>query len=727
MRESFRLEIVTSNMIGQLCDVAIASFRDDDFYRRLFPAERMDEELRQIFDRSTRLCTEHGLTVAARDSETGDLAGFMLLFDYNGLKRENAEGFRYIFDYPLQKSAMNISTYIDGLIGKYAEYLYLLAIAVAPSYRRRGIASHLISSLQRCYSQYNLFSDVSNPILYNLLCSRFGFENVGMADGCRLVRYVTNISNRVERCYNSDRILVAVPQDFPIEDAELLSPSRPYRISGLCGNIGTPYFSQDITFGSLCNVRLLEFSAMGFRNWLRTVCLLACEEHVIKIGDQDVLCYLADPESDAWLHVTPRLQQDAVLHSVEWSVVPDVYTLIPVEYSTLGKFDKNRLMPQNVRRLLQSLNFRTKYEAGIMAEEWREGNSFESRISRIFLEMCRIQIYCESAISFDGIRASDQQIGEPDSAALILSYDTLTHCGVLHIVMLSSSLLLTQYLDSVSRNQISVIEEGGKINLYDYIERKYGLHKRGSAKNYVALYESRDDINNDFLASVLYCETYYQDGEVLGRVIDPEIIGQLKQPRGASQYDYATAYFYKNVIVHICDAILGVRERIVKESVTLFYAEMTLFEEATMEIMNYRIIRFLTEVDRYKPGKLMQHINMLLTTHVKSIAFWNLHLNYPSSRKSMDLIRDAFEIGEQRKQAELNKKQLMSISQARQNYFSYVESRTLSILGITLTILSLLEFVIDPSKRLLVYIAPVMVCVILLYLQLNFRKLASKK
>lgn len=111
------------------------------------------------------------------------------------------------------------------------------------------------------------------------------------------------------------------------------------------------------------------------------------------------------------------------------------------------------------------------------------------------------------------------------------------------------------------------------------------------------------------------------------------------------------------------DTLAGsITERITRESITLFYIELILFEEAAIQIANHRIVNFLTQLDNYVPSSVLKQINAIVSDHVRTIEFWDIQMNYPSSKKSVDDIREAFHIRKELELIERNKAQLLTIT-----------------------------------------------------------------
>lgn len=714
---------IETGAFDEVSDLLVDCFIDDPYFVRLFDEAERRPSMREMFLHSLGVCVDNGLAFGWRDARSGTYAAVSLWFDYNKLRRDRAEDFRLIFHWPGAKNSApdRLAEQIFERIGGDSEYLYLLSVAVAPSHRKRGLAAGMVERVLACYGQYNIFSDVSNDFLAEGLIRRFGFKEIDRSESCRLLRFLTPMYDSLVALFTDREIAVVLPEGY---GEKYFADIPRQRVS--LGNVAvvpdTPYFVQDI-LSEISFGELVVLSVSQLLRWQQIVNPLLTEELAVEAGGRNALIYIHQPGTPSlFLRYADRLLRDIARHSREWQHVSDIFTLIPMSYEDSNLLDGNNPEAVNVRRILRAVDFRAKYESAIYVEG-KDRESFASRVKRRFLEMCTLQLYCESELSLDGLRASDRPIGEPVTAALMVSYDLHTSCAVLQIAMLSCGLLSTQYLDSVSRNQISVMLPEGKENLYDYLDRRYKLFKKGSPKNYINFHASRDSIDDALLASTLYCETLYDSGEALGQVIDPKVVDQLHDKHGLAQYNYASAYFHTNSVVHIIEENACIRDRIIGESVTLFYIEMVLYEEAAIEIMNFNTVHLLTRVNDYKHGELIRQINRLMNKHLMSIAFWNMKMNYPSSTCSLNLIRDAFGIGEMRREVERNKKQLLALSQMRENYLSYVESRIISVLGILLTLLSLAEFVANPGKtRMLIY-AGLAFVLVWLYIQSRFSRL----
>jgi len=352
----------------------------------------------------------------------------------------------------------------------------------------------------------------------------------------------------------------------------------------------------------------------------------------------------------------------------EQELIIDLYTSIPIKFNDKAKWGTNKCENITTVQILDELNKRTQIETGVPIKSWEYRNL---DINRFFLENVQIILY-ENLIT----------------VALLISIDTKTRCGVLHLIALSCNLHITSYLDSVSLNQLNVQQENGQVeNLFYYLKRVYEIEKKGVSKNFLTIGNNRNNITDDLLASILFCETHYEENESLSTVTDKDIEKILSDKNGGGQYKYAIVYAYRNILVQMIDEHYQDR-KLEMECVTLFYIELILFEEATIEKANDEIIPFLENINKFRPKEILQIINSILSEHVKSINFWNIQMSYPSSQKSIDYIRSAFNIEKKRTTFQRNQKELLMIYNIRSDMVDKEESKFITIIAAIFTIIA---------------------------------------
>lgn len=701
---------ITRNDIEYVARLAGKCFIDDSFYMDLSKNRKdREEKIVNIFKKSIEICIDHGIAFGFKDN--GNFISFILAFNYSDMVTNHRDEFCHIFGggsgnkrlkYKLKSELHSINSRI---IGDSKEYIYILAAGVQEEYRRKGIATKMIETIINTYPQYNLFTDLSNHMSWPIY-ERLGFERLEVEAGCILTRYM---SGQDEIDINLNELKLAVPVDF--DTARVLGRHIAGRIIKL-DHVETvtgefPFFRQSVT-GS-AQARIIDVDYDELLKYQRHINVLKFVE--IKCVDDSsgdiFLAYVSDNAENKGMILKGCSGKYLENKAAEWSLIPDCYISIPIKYSSEKDFincsGKDSFL---VNRLLTALKFRTDYEAGIPLknmEQNMDDRGFKDRIRRYYLGTVRIQIQGEKTISFNGIDIKEEKICEPVDVALLISVDKNTRCGVLHMVSLSCGLLISQFLDSVSRNQISIIADENDpnqtINFYSYLANRFKVYKKGSAKAFLTIPKMKKNVPDDLLASLLFCETYYNDGELLGTVVDKEITGLLSDEQGIAQYNYASVYTYSNILMQMSESLSGsLTARIVKESITLFYIELLLFEEAAINIANDEIIKFLTNLDEYSPKVVLRSINLIISEHVKSIDFWDIQMNYPSSKKSIDDIRKAFKIENLREIIKRNLDQLLMIYDTRSDIIDKTESSILSTIGAVLTILSVISLIMDPSQ-----------------------------
>lgn len=714
MKQEVVVRALSTADVDELSKLAAQVFRDDSFYATIFPESNIEEELCAMFAKCARMCLDGGYIVGAFEGETNKMVGFSMLFDFNFVRENKPQFYEEIF--PAEHNLYQLSRRIAEFVGRYSEYLYILSIGVSPQWRRRGVCRSILESITTNFAHYNIISDVSNPLMGEILCRQFGFKEAFVHDQLRVVHRLSDIADRVGECYAQVSVRFVVPNGF---DAQLLPDVESVKCDVEVRNIASVgnslAFRADATQST--TVQLVVGTIKTLQYWHRLINPIFCDETVVEVDGADALCYIQEDEQQSNPDQVEAAQTLLSQYGEEFTLGTDTITSIPIEYCDLSKLVEPSKRPRNIQRIMQCLRFRTDYETGMFVDDNDSDSSLSKRIVRRYLGSYNVRLYHESQISFNLSCEEEQVISDNLVVGVVASVDSYTSCGVLHLVILSSNVPISQYLDSASRNQIMVRLEGETINLFSMLQRRFSIFKRGSAKNYVSIHEARKNIDDQMLASILYSETYYRAEEGLGKVVDPGIMDQVCKEMGLAQYNYASAYFHSNMVVQIAPLSCSFKDRIIGETVTMFYVEMVLFEESSIGNMSAKIVDFLTHADSEKPKRIFQNIAALYANDTKSMAFWDIKVNYPSSKVAINLIRDAFQIEKQREQLELKKQQLYSISEVRSNLHSYVESQIVTIVGALLTVISLLDLVLAPDKHLQLAISPLVVLIFILYVR----------
>lgn len=724
------IKSITESDIQDIAQLACQCFVDDPFYIGVHPdREQRKSELEKIFTGSIRICMEYGH--AYYHEAEGQPIAFALWFNYNRLKLQNTTYYKHLF--PTEGGSLMSSAIkkeldeIEALLNESTEYLYLLAIGVGDGYRRQGIAKQLVSSVKEAYPQYSLFADISNRKSVELY-RKLNFEIIGEHEQCIFVRHR---SNQGEYSLSKDQpIFIAIPQQLPTElFINRNIPSKSITLNYIQSTTDShPIFKQSLYHSTKAKLISVDYDEL--LAYQRYINILNFNEITVKIGQQKILIYVSNTEEYKHQAISASIEQTILRKSYEWAFIPDTYLSIPVAYQNVNKLIQAHLLHDNfmINRLLSSLDFRTTYEAGIPVRGL-DNRNFKYRISRYYLGPITIQIQAEKEISFNGSdQSTSESIGSPVEMGLVIAIDQMTQCGVLHLISLSCGLLITQLLDSSSRNQLNIKNKNETENLYEYLKREFDIEKKGSAKAFITTTRKREEIRDDMLASMLFCETLYEEGEALGKVVDTEIRRKLETENGMAQYNYATVFAHTNILIQISETLAGnLTERIIKESITLFYIELILFEEAAIHIANDQIVRFLTSLNKFSPNTVLKNINFIITDHMRTIEFWDIQMNYPSSKKSVDDIRKAFKLRKEQETIERNKTQLLTIYQIRSDIVDRTEASILSAAGIILTVISVTDLITDASKSPVLAVIALLVGILLLTKRFIFQKMLTKR
>lgn len=674
---------ITTNHITSVAKLCAICFIDDPFYKDLSPDyDIRAEKLTSLFAKSLSISIKYGVVYGHIVNDA--FVSFAIWVDYHRLKRESITDFEFVFkgegQPDLAKVLCSESNVIDLHLESCKKCLFLLAIGVSQSFRKRGLGQQLIEVVTKAYPQYNLFSDISNKDSLKIY-QNLNFKIVGMFNNLYFVKYVS----KSEKWFLDNNIIfLAVPLQLNISFLEYVDKGYTILENIICDSVNKG-FVQSIFFKT--KVKIIQIKYSELLKYQRLINLLYYDEVVYfdKKENRSIICYCFEEK----VSVDDRFVFDPKANEQELNLIPDCMISIPVEYNCIDCLKNNSdPIPSIIEKTMLALDFRTNYESGIPVEGL-ENKGFKDRIERYYLGIISIQIVRENQLSFNDI-SDDVPIGSNVNIGLIISIDKYSKCGVLHMISLSCGLMITQLLDSISRNQIIVeTSDGNLCNLYFYIKQNFNLCKKGSAKSFITFSQNRDTINDDILSSLLFCETFYNDGEALGKVVDRDISEKLIEKYGIAQYNYACVYSYTNTVIQISSVFQDlIDKRISQESITLFYIELILFEESAINILDNKIVKFLNNIDDYSPNDVLKDINVMISDFVKTSDFWDIQMNYPSTKRSIDEIRKGFGVDRERLVLKSHKEYLMDIYNTRNDIVNKSESYVISLLGAILTALS---------------------------------------
>lgn len=583
----------------------------------------------------------------------GELTAFACAFEYTELKRNGRKWLN-----PGDKEWRQIETLgtnvvvIPLLVGK--EKVGRLVELLREQYRD----SHLLFRISGEQSE-KFQEDLAVVSEKNLKSHRYDAagENVW------LFHFAPQI--RMEDTYFEEEILLILPGqevllEMGIEEAEVtMVELTGYEI--VQSEKGSAFFRKP---GAACEGVLLQCDYEQLLRYQRFINLTDYEEHFEQTDRGKALIYSEKYQSDSSLLWNDLLREMVKTRKAEWSIVPDSYIMYPVTYK-----DHDRLLEcacydnQEISNYMHYMDIRLQCETGVPFG--KDGidlmERYKNRLERIPLGRLRVRITLEMIL--DILDHEDQPVGCDAEVEAVLSIDRSSHIGVLTLVSLSTPFLLSHFLDNIVRNQLIVIEENGEaVNLYAYMQEKWGLNASGTPKSYEMIPKEKNCLNKKQLGAVLLSETIYEEGEDFGEFTDAEILKLTNSETGMGQYSRAFVVAHTNVLLDFEKDLRGtIQARMYNAAFTCFYVELLMFEEAALTCFNKELIDLMAEVMRIEPTEFLTSARTITNRYLNTVDFWNVSVNYPSSQKSLQMIRKSFLIDDLREKMEYNQKQVGNI------------------------------------------------------------------
>lgn len=657
------------NDLERVLNLFCTCFVQDHYYMRLFKNEKdRSSAMRNAFSRSIEFCLVSGLSLGAFDD--GRLVAFALLIDYNRIKNSHRDIFNEMFgsgDGSGHLFNRELHRKITGLTG---DTLFLLSIAVAPEYRNRGLASAIIDYILAAHRDFNIVSDVSNEESLGIYKKR-NFEIAALGDRYYYIEHLS--SSPVATVDFSGKIRLIVPNRICLDryGVDYICEKEACCLIGydkVCDCETECFIKRE---GHICTGTAVSLEYSALLKYQRAINISQYTE----CTEGDHLLYVQKIRYSQSPLLNNTLEQMIEVRSSEWSLIPDVFVSVPMQYFDCEKIRLD-CSDRTAGALLKDMDFRTHYEAGIPSdiESVDDLSGFKKRIERYYLGKVKIQIYSE--ITAENYSQSGDAIGPAAFVDLFISVDSGSNCAVLTWYSLSSPFLVSHLFDNIIRNQLMVVENGNAVNFYDYIKNRFGLIKRGTPKIFAVFPNSKNALSDSQLASLLAGETIYPDGENFGKIIDSDILSAVKSEYGMGQYDRAFVCAYTNTVLQFSKDFSGsVTERLFEESITLFYIELILFEEAAIHIADRKIIKLFTSDGEEDPIDFLAKADEIYDGYSETIDFWGITVNYPTSQRSIEMLRKAFRIKEQLEAMMRNKEQLQTVFNTKCDMIDRKESK----------------------------------------------------
>ncbi len=680
------VDVLRKQDLEDTLDLFCTCFYQDSYYEKMFlNGDTRTENMRESFSESIDYCIECGSSLGVR--RDGKLIAFLLSFEYGSTRAEHPLVFRKIF-MGARANEDGELPYEDSLHRQIenstSDSMYCLSVAVHPDFRRFGIASGLIDRLMQMHPDHNIIGDVSNPGSLAIYKKR-SFEITELDEEYYMVFWKAN--RPLEPPPMLDTVEVVLP------DTDVLIRND---IAFDIIKEQTAIFGFDVV--ESCGIRcfcenretvrvgvLVELAYEELLKYQRAINVTQCREHTV---GQAFLYSLDTP-----YHCPPLMNEtlEALLvnRQSEWSLVTDVYVSIPMQYQDSEWIRQNSVVGGgNVEMLLKDLDFRTHYEAGIpsSAENVDDLADFKRRIKRFYLG--KVLVGISSEITVDNYAEAGEPIGVDAYVDLYVSVDIKSNCAVLSWFSLSCPFLLSHLMDNVIQNQLMVSDGGKRVNFFNYLSDKFKVKKSGTPKIFVVIPKDKGVLKPSQIASLLASETIYPDGEEYGVIVDSEIMSPVTSEQGMGQYDRAFVCAYSNVLLQFNAAFKGtLSERMQEESIPLFYIELILFEEAAIHIADRSIKMMLSYDDMTDPIEFLERVDKIHDEYARSIEFWDLQMNYPTSQRSVNMLRTAFKVKDQLDFMKRNQEQLQVSFDTKCDLADRRESKRMNT---SLTIISIL-------------------------------------
>lgn len=682
----------------ELIELFLDCFCEDPYYEKMFLNKNtIRSDMKISFQEVIEFCLNNNNVLGVFE-EKENLIGFLIFFDYLEVKSKFPKIFNKIFGANKIEKFPYFNEIHKKILESYENIIYLLSLGVKKEYRRKKLASTLFDFLIQNYEGYSIASDVSNEISLEIYKKR-NFKIEKIAKDYYYVKTKLVIKNDLTIDFDKE-FYIAMPNNIlmgkilensdnefekiEIEGYEVVSDGYLCSFKKLVAN-KIPAYIYKINYEELLEIQRYINITLYMEN---------------KLSDKEGRAFLLYSLTD--FHKNDILYNKELLeliknHNNEWNTISDVQIFFPIEYKDQKKIlSKEQVGDVNINLFLKALDFRTYYESGI--PKWTESNKsildYRRRLHRIFLGKYRIKITKETSLMTYEFNLED--IGEPAFVYLIATIDLESNTGVITLVSMSTPFLLSHLLDNTIRNQILICandndESNNKenyINFYDFLESYLGIYKRGSPKTFINLPYEKDKMKHCELASLLMSETIYSNNEELGCFIDQDIMKIVESENGMGQYDRGFVAAATNVLLYFASILrTSIEERILEEVITVFYIELLTLEEAATEIANSSIIKLLTSISYIEINDFLQETHLIFNKYVKTMVFWDVKMNYPSSKKSMTMLRTAFKIEESIKNFEKNQKELRNIFEIKRDIIDRMESTMLNYIILFLTLI----------------------------------------
>ncbi len=657
------------------------AFQEDTFYAQYLPDPHTRRELMiQYFSKPLDYCLDNDASMGLW--EDGRLIGFILCFDYRKV-RNNSEIMDSIFGSNRPNSPFpRMESLIKRMETIPENSLYLLSIAVDQDWRMQGLAEAMLDAVMQRFPRVHLVSDVSNSAILGMYSKRnFAIEQI--EPQYYFIHYDPVVPPHTA-VFGKTMHLLVPDTAFLVTAGIAFTVLRSRRYLTNCTmdvSCGVPYLIRKA--GSVCPVAEIELTYQDFLQYQRIINPSQYDE--MMLGDCVLYWNLLPYETEPLFN--DALREIIINRQTEWSLIPDVFVAIPMRYQ-----DTTLLKPMpddfEASQLFKSMDFRARYELGLLVDDASvdDYSGLKKRLKRIYLGKFLLQITGEILIEHENEQVTN--VGPAAYVDMFVTVDTLSGCAVLTWYSLSSPFLVSYLLDCISRRQLQILHAGKPENFFSFFSREYGLTKQGKPKTALIIPRDRTCLVPEQLASLLAGETIYQEGEAYGILNDQKIFSAASADYSLGQYNRGYLYAYTTVVVQFYpNWYASIQNRLQEESILMFYMELLLLEEAAIHIANQAMVRLLADKTMEEPVSFLDQVSQIYDEYCKTTDFWSVQANYPSSQRSLDVLRNAFQIQEQLDVLQRSQNQLESVFHVKSDRIDRQSDRKMNA---SLTVISFL-------------------------------------
>lgn len=338
IQDTIVYKLLANDSTEDICEIAANCFNDDSYYISVFPkASKRRNQIKELFKQSFEICLKFGhIFIIKKDNKP---VSFCSLVDYNRLKTYSSDDFNKIFP-NLKKRDTNKCSLAKNTLGvkeltkDILIDMYIIAIAVEPEYRGKGLATKMIQNICGYFPDYNILTDISNKKSLPIY-SKCGFE---LIDSTEEYYFVKKSIITCESQIDNNNINLLLPTDtatllFPETRKDLIK--YPYLKSNNNGGLIANYVYTNNSYNLRENEKESIFASVHITydellEYQRYIGLINYEECGIEIYGQRCVGYITHNHNLQCVENFRTLvyQDIDVISDIEKGIIADVIICI---------------------------------------------------------------------------------------------------------------------------------------------------------------------------------------------------------------------------------------------------------------------------------------------------------------------------------------------------------------------------------------------------------------